>query len=201
VEVENHKEQVPFAHYRAKWRELDPNETAARTGAPFDGSAFRLTMLGVEYTLAWPEFSIEGGGFAKDNIPAQILLMRYLMGAVPARAAGRFLTFRETPWGDVYLKPFTGRCLNRAAFTFGPRLDEFRAAMERLGAKKLAHGDAAYEAEFLPGLFLQCIVWAGDDEFPPNAQLLFSDNFPAVFAAEDLVVCCDVLIGAIKAHM
>ncbi len=203
MEIENHKEQVPFAHYRAKWRELDPAETASRTGAPFDGSAFHLTMLGVDYTLAWPEFSIEGDGFARGNIPAQILLMRYLMGAAPARATGKFLTFRETPWGDVYIKPFTGRCLNRAAFTFGPRLAEFSAAMERLGpcAKKIAHGDAAYEVEFLPGLSLQCIVWAGDDEFPPSAQLLFSDNFPAVFAAEDLVVCCDVLIGAVKSHM
>ncbi len=201
MEVENHKEQVPFEHYCAKWREIDPAEAASRTGVPFDGAAFHLTMLGVEYALAWPEFSIEGDGFAKNNIPAQILLMRYVMGATPARASGRFLTFRETPWGDVYIKPFTGRCLNRAAFTFGPRLPEFCAAMERLGAKKLAHGDAAYELDFLPGLALQCIVWAGDDEFPPNAQILFSDNFPAVFAAEDLVVCCDVAIGVVKSHM
>ncbi len=202
MEMENHKEQVPFEHYCNQWREMDPKAV----GVPFDEASgtFRVTMLGVAYTLRWPEFSIgaDGGkGFALSNIPAQILLMRYVMSARPAPFGGRFLTFRETPWGDVYIKPFTGRCLTRAAFTFGTRIDAFRTAMERMGAQKIAHGDAGYQVEFFPGLFMQILVWEGDDEFPPNSQILFSDNFPAVFAAEDLVVCADVLISDGKCHM
>ena len=205
MEVENHKEQVPFAHYCAQWREMDPAEAAGR-GVPFDASAgvFHVTMLGVTYGLHWPEFAIEtagGEGFALQNIPAQILLMRYVMSAKPAPFHGKFLTFRETPWGDVYLKPFTGRCLTRAAFTFGTRIAAFRKAMEALGGRQLRHGDAAYEVEFLPGFRMQIIVWEGDDEFPPNSQILFSDNFPDVFAAEDLVVCADVLISSGKCHL
>ena len=202
MEVENHKEQVPFEHYCRQWRELDPNTL----GVPFDAAAgtFTVTMLGVTYTLHWPEFSIEtadGKGFALGNIPAQILLMRYVMQVRPAPFGGKFLTFRETPWGDVYIKPFTGRCLTRAAFTFGTRIDAFRGAMEAMGAEKLSHGDAGYQVEFLPDLFMQILVWEGDDEFPPNSQILFSDNFPQVFAAEDLVVCADVLISDGKCHM
>lgn len=202
MEVVNHKEQVPFEHYCQAWRAMDPRAASARSGAAFDGAAFRVRLLGVEYTLSWPEFAIAAeGGFALGNIPAQILLMRYVMSAAPAPFRGRFLTFRETPWGDHYLKPFTGRCLTRAAFTFAPRLDAFRRAMEAMGAKAVPHGDAAYQVEFLPGLFMQIILWEGDDEFPPNSQILFSDNFPAVFAAEDLVVCADILISDGKCHM
>ena len=33
---------------------------------------------------------------------------------------------------------------------------------------------------------------------PPSSQILFSDNFPAAFHAEDLVVACDVIIGTMK---
>ncbi len=203
MEVVDHKEKVPFEHYCEEWAKIDPVECSERSRVPYDATSgtFRLTMLGVEYTLHWPEFAIEGEGFAKGNLPAQILLMRYIMTSTPSRASGKFLTFRETPWGDVYLKPFTGRCLDRAAFTFGTRLDAFRAAMGKLGAKPLAHGDAAYESEFLPGLYLQMILWAGDDEFPPSCQILFSDNFPTVFAAEDRVVCCDIWIGVIKSFL
>ena len=202
MEVENHKEQVPFAHYCAQWRELDP-ETL---GIPFDAAAgtFTVTMLGVTYTLRWPEFSIataDGKGFALGNIPAQILLRRYFMSVRPAPFRGKFLTFRETPWGDVYIKPFTGRCLTRAAFTFGTRIGAFRRALEAMGAERLSHGDAGYQVEFLPGLFMQILVWEGDDEFPPSSQILFSDNFPEVFSAEDLVVCADVLISDGKCHM
>ena len=80
-------------------------------------------------------------------------------------------------------------------------LEAFRAAMEKMGAQPLSHGDAGYQVEFLPGLFMQILVWEGDDEFPPNSQILFSDNFPQVFAAEDLVVCADVLISDGKCHM
>ena len=203
MEIENHKELVPFAHYCQQWRELDARAAAAR-GVPFDGSAFTVTMLGVSYRLAWPEFAVsteDGKGFALQNIPAQILLIRYVMSARPAPFSGRFLTFRETPWGDVYIQPFTGRCLNRAAFTFGPRLPAFRAAMAALGAQPVPHGDAGFQVEFLPGLHMQLLLWAGDDEFPPSSQILFSDNFPEVFAAEDLVVCADVLIGDTKCHL
>ncbi len=201
MELVNHKEEVPFEHYCKEWTAIDPRACAGRSGVPFDGETFRLTMLGSDYSLRWPDFAIEGEGFANGSLPAQILLMRYVMTASHVPFGGRFLTFRETPWGEVYLKPFTGRCLNRAAFTFGPKLERFRSAMEKLGARPVGHGDAGYQAEFLPGLFLQLLIWEGDDEFPPNSQILFSDNFSEVFAAEDRVVCCDILISVVKSLM
>ena len=48
---------------------------------------------------------------------------------------------------------------------------------------------------------MQILVWEGDDEFPPSAQILYSDNFAEGFAAEDRVVAGDILIGAIKGNM
>ena len=43
------------------------------------------------------------------------------------------------------------------------------------------------------------ILWAGDDEFPPSSQILFSDNFPNAFQAEDMAVVGDITITMIKA--
>lgn len=48
---------------------------------------------------------------------------------------------------------------------------------------------------------MRILVWEGDDEFQPNAQVLYSDNFSAGFAAEDRVVAGDILIGVIKSRM
>ena len=45
------------------------------------------------------------------------------------------------------------------------------------------------------------MAWEGDDEFPPNAQVIYSDNFEEGFAAEDRVVVGDILISTIKANM
>ena len=105
------------------------------------------------------------------------------------------------PWGELYIKPYTGRVLTRAAFTFGFKLEKFKAACEKMGAVAVKHGDAGYQLQLLPGFWMQIMVWEGDDEFPPNAQVLYSDNFETGFAPEDRVVAGDILISVIKSNM
>ena len=48
---------------------------------------------------------------------------------------------------------------------------------------------------------MQLLLWAGDEEFAPSAQVLYSDNFSAAFAAEDRVVAGDILISAVRKHL
>ena len=48
---------------------------------------------------------------------------------------------------------------------------------------------------------MRILIWEGDEEFSPSAQILYSDNFAAGFGAEDRVVAADILIGTIKSHM
>jgi hypothetical protein len=70
-----------------------------------------------------------------------------------------------------------------------------------MGATALNHGDAGYQFDLVSGYKMQILVWEGDDEFPPNAQVLYSDNFAQGFAAEDRVVAGDILISTIKSFM
>ena len=201
--VENNKEEVPFRHYCDRFRALDPKEAAARCAVPFDGKEFRVTLLDTEYRLSWPEFAIatdSGEGLALTKLPMQTFLMRYLLEGKAAPASENFLTFREMPWGELYHQPYNGRVLTRAAFTFGTRLDAFRKAAEKMGAVNVQHGDAGYLFEVIDGYRMQILVWAGDEEFPPSAQVLYTDNFAEGFSAEDRVVAGDILISAIKSN-
>ena len=66
------------------------------------------------------------------------------------------------PWGEMYIKPYTGRVLTRAAFTFGTRIAAFKAACEKMGAAPLPHGDAGYRFELVGGYAIQILVWEGD---------------------------------------
>ena len=92
-------------------------------------------------------------------------------------------------------------------FYFGRNLDYEQSFGEsvvitpRRWPLPLRHGDAAYEFDFLANYRLRLIVWEGDEEFPPNAQLLYSANFAAGFAAEDRVVAGDLLITSLKSAM
>ena len=100
----------------------------------------------------------------------------------------------------MYIGPYTGRVLTRAAFTFGTRAAAFRAACEKMGAVPLQHGDAGYRFTLVGNYQMQILIWEGDEEFPPNAQVLYSDNFAEGFAAEDRVVAGDILISTIKSN-
>ena len=134
-------------------------------------------------------------------LPVQTFLLRYLLESKTVSWNGGWKTFREMPWGELYIKPYTGRVLTRAAFTFGTRVAAFRAACEKMGAKALPHGDAGFQFDLIGGYAMQIMVWEGDEEFPPNAQILYSDNFETGFAPEDRVVAGDILISVIKANM
>ena len=213
MQIENHKEEVPFAFYQERFEKADSAEMAERTGVKWDGKEFYVNLLGVTYAISHPAYGIRvtphqsasltasPQGEALPPLPVQTFLLRYLLEGKQVAFNGGFKTFREMPWGELYIKPYTGRVLTRAAFTFGTRVDAFKAACEKMGALPLKHGDAGYQLNFLGDYAMQIMVWAGDDEFPPNAQVLYSDNFEEGFAPEDRVVAGDILITAIKSRM
>lgn len=202
MQIENHKEEVPFSYYENLFRNLDPAEAAPRANVKWDGKEFYVTLIGREYAISHPEYALralDGGNL--PPLPTQTFLLRYLLEGKAVSDKGAWLTFREMPWGELYIKPYTGRVLTRAAFTFGTRVAAFRAACEKMGATAVQHGDAGFQFDFIGGYRMQILVWEGDDEFPPNAQILYSDNFSDGFAAEDRVVAGDILISAIKGNM
>ena len=203
MQIENHKEEVPFAHYEEKFRALEPASVAQRLeGVTWDGKEFVLSLMGREYAIAHPDYAIRALDEGKlPPLPVQTFLLRYLLESRDVSWSGRWKTFREMPWGEMYIKPYTGRVLTRAAFTFGTRVAAFKAAAEKMGAESVKHGDAGYRFNLIGGYEMQILVWEGDDEFPPNAQVLYSDNFAEGFAAEDRVVAGDILISTIKANM
>ena len=203
MQIENHKEEVPFSYYENLFRDLKPEEAAVRLpDVKWDGEEFYVNLLGKDYAISHPDYSIRSLDEGKiPPLPTQTFLLRYLLESKSVACTGQWKTFREMPWGEMYIKPYTGRVLTRAAFTFGTRVPAFRAACEKMGAVALNHGDAGYQFNLVGNYQMQILVWEGDDEFPPNAQVLYSDNFAEGFAAEDRVVAGDILISTIKGNM
>ena len=203
MQIENHKEEVPFAHYEEKFRLLDPASVAERLSqVKWDGKEFYVNLLGRDFAISHPDYAIrclDDG--VLPPLPTQTFLLRYLLESRDVAWRGEWKTFREMPWGEMYNTPYTGRVLTRAAFTFGFRVGAFKAACERMGAQAVKHGDGGYLFDLIGGYKMQILIWEGDDEFPPNAQVLYSDNFVDGFAAEDRVVAGDILITTIKANM
>ncbi len=204
----DNKERIPFEHYLSEYQKLDPKEAAKRCGVEYDEERqqFHIRLMGYRYLVDFPEFAVhkededeEGAFLLLDMVPAKIIVLRFLLSAQVVKSSGKYLTYREVPWGEVYFRQFEGRCLMRLKFGFGFKLDKFAEGMEKLpGVKKLSLGDVSYEFEFINGLHVRFILWAGDEEFPPSSQILFEDNFPYAYQAEDLAVVGDISITTLK---
>ena len=203
MQIENHKEEVPFAHYETLFRNLNPENVCLRLkGVKWDGKEFYVNLLGREFAISHPEYAIRALDEGKlPPLPVQTFLLRYWLESRDVLWLGQWKTFREMPWGEMYMKPYSGRVLSRAAFTFGFKLGAFRAACEKMGAAAVKNGDAGYEFDLIGGYRMRLLMWEGDEEFPPNAQVLYSDNFAEGFAAEDRVVAGDILISTIRSYM
>lgn len=203
------KERMPWEHYTQEFAAADPKEIASRLSIPYDEETKKLTLtfLGTQYQITWPDFEVihtpdDKGFYPLENmIYARILTIRFLLNGVKSESSGKFKTYREMPWGEVYLRQFDGRCIKRLAFSYGNRLGDFKAIMEHISAISVKYGDIAYEVEIFPEYKIQMILWEGDEEFPPSSQILFSDNFPVSFQAEDMAVMGDVIIGSLKAYL
>ena len=203
MQIENNKEEVPFSYYEGRFKDLDPADVTNRLSAvKWENGEFYVNLLGREFAIAHPEYAIRAlDGGKIPPLSTQTFMLRYLLECKDVAWGGTWKTFREMPWGEMYITPYTGRVLTRAAFTFGTRVAAFKAACEKMGAIALSHGDAGYQFELVSGYSVQILVWAGDEEFPPNAQVIYTDNFAEAFAAEDRVVAGDILISTIKANM
>ncbi len=160
---------------RAQLAQGDPRALAARSGATLDDDqrTLHLALWDKEFTLTHPEYIAR----MSDGVPAradrQALLLIYLTRADGTPPAYRWLRYRELPGGLFYSNAFQDYAEARLARAFHDKLDAFRTAAQRLNGTRLSFGDAAYEFIALPRVRLAAVLWAGDEDFPTSATILF----------------------------
>ena len=202
-DIPDNKTGVPLEHYCKLFREQDPAALSEKSGVAYDPEkgGFSLHLLRRPVILTWPEMAVreEGGREYKPNV--RMLLGRFVMEGRLSETTGKFLSYTEMPWGQVYAQPFRGRCILRLAFGFGKDVERFRTACRGVGGVEVSAGsaDAAFDVEVVDGYTVRLQLWAGDEEIPPSAQILFTDNFPNAFTAEDMAVVGDIVLDEMKA--
>ena len=199
MEVVNNKTENPLKYYREKATEFDPQTLSLKSGVPFDGKEFHLTILNRPVSMEWPELICRYEDDGKETGSAyNILMARLIMYGVLSPGNGKMLSYMEIPWGAHYYKAFKGRCLDRLARTYGQNAKKLAADASAFGASEVSGGDCSIEFDFIPGLTVRATVWEGDEEFPANSQILFSDSFLLAFSAEEIAVVGDTFMNALK---
>lgn len=199
--MKNNKEERPLAYYMDAFQGKETTEIRERCMAAGEGNQFEMTYLSAQYAITHPDFEATCKNDVAyrplDSAAGKILLLHFLTEGVKVEPTGTYLTYRDVPWGEVYYQNFKGRCIIRLARTFGKDISAFERACKALGGTRLSDGDVSYEIPFLDNLSVRLILWEPDDEFPASAQILFSDNFPLAFTAEDMAVVGDLVNNAL----
>ncbi len=161
---------------RAALHNRTPQEIARRAGVSWqpESNAFLIQHLEQCYSISWPELAAYCSDGSKPcDAELQTLFLYYLERATGALPQERWVTFRELLDGGFYYRAFesyTGHPLVQAV---GDELDSLCRAADAIGGKPIAVGDAGFRFMGLPHIPLALIYWRGDEDFPPQAQVLF----------------------------
>ncbi len=70
--------------------------------------------------------------------------------------------------------------------TFGHDLPLYVKVAATLGGEPLDLGDAAARFMAFPRVPITHVLWGGDEEFTPEATILFDETIPRYFPTEDI---------------
>jgi hypothetical protein len=201
----NRRFQIALDRAQADWGTADPARCAALAGCTLTADGVVVPFFGRPHLVPHPTGAVvaaeslpPGGDLQPAMAPQQspadkpahisiaIVLLHYLLTADGVLPADRWLAFRELPDGLFYAQAFAGHAEGEIAQKFGADLASFHRAAAAVGGQPLDLADASFRFQALPRLAVAVLLWAGDDEFPAQARVLFDAHAGHYLPTEDL---------------
>jgi len=187
--IDDYKAAIALA--AAELRQINPKRLEARTGARYfvedNRDGLIVPYFGQARRIAWPEIavtSVDGPG--EIVLTEQVLVLHYLLKASGETLTGRAIDFRQVPEGSFYWSAFVSRAKKPLLETFGRDLPLYLQVAEKLGGEPQPLGDAAARFLAFPRVPITHVLWGGDEEFPPEANILYDETIPGYLPTEDI---------------
>jgi len=168
-----------------------------RTGfESVEANRFRISFLNRVYNISFPELEFEDEAESQKEVPIQeqILILHYMLSPASAPLTDNWISYREIPGASFYYSAFVKRAIDPLKKVFGQNVDDLLRAGEILGGKTIDTGDVGYEFRLFPNIRLRLILWAGDDEFPAEANIVFDENIKEILSPEDIAWLAGMLV-------
>lgn len=128
----------------------------------------------------------------------KVLLLHYLSnplsaGPPPAGDETEWITFKQLPNAEFYNATYQKRGPNIILSSFADRPEQLIPAGEALNGKQGSYGDYSVVVNPLPKIDAMAVLYAGDDELPPAAEILFTTTIPRYLTLEDTAVLAGII--------
>ncbi len=197
--IDDYRESFRLASEELRNTDLEQLSRRAEVEiAAADGSEGRMRVLffGKPYIVqvgATVEVLKEGEE-AEVPLPEKILMVHYLLRASGKPLTGELITFRQVPDGQFYYDAFQRRARDPFLATFGRNVELFKSCGRLMGGRPVEAGDVGMVFSVLPRIPIQLVLWKGDEEFSPEAGILFDSVIQYDFSAEDIAVLSGMLV-------
>ncbi|MDW7674741.1 MAG: DUF3786 domain-containing protein [Bacillota bacterium] len=130
------------------------------------------------------------------NIHEKITILHYLNngGAGKAINSDNLISFKELPGGAIYIVPFTNRAIKPLIKMFGNSPEKLITVAQKWEGGQATFGDYSIFIPVFPKVTITYVIWAGDEEFPPNATILFNQSIVNYLPTEDVAVIASQLV-------
>ena len=183
------RSQDPLAEPSRQIRAHNPEELAERVGILYKEGEFRLQIMRWDIGISYPELEFEAPKFL-DTYVVKVLALIYIANATAQPLANQWVPYRELKDGLFYTKTFSESVEDRLCRRFCEDLESLQLACEALGGREVDQGDLGMVLRTFPRVPLLIIVWQGDEEFEPNARVLFDASATNYFNAFELRMLC-----------
>jgi len=158
---------------------------------PRNGSlSFRA--FGLPMILNLDDFQVFHEGTEKPvKIADRILILHYLLCPGPihhVESSSELITFRQLDSGMFYLEAFLSRSIRPLVSRIGNDLEMLRKNLNRFDWEPVAIGDIGARIHALGKVYVTLSYQSGDDEFPPEARILFEPSIKTIYPTEDVAV-------------
>lgn len=194
--------QVALDLAKTKLRKCDPAEAARASGSEIINQTIgeirlKVMFLGWPVEVGWPQGEIVYAGNIAEEVSVwhQILILHYLTNAKPVSLSGNLVTFRQLEGGEVYYPTFQKRANLRLLQGFGEFPERLPVVGEEIGGRPAEIGDASIRVPAFPKVPITLAVWRGDEEFPPECNIVFDATISTFLSTEDVVVLCQETVS------
>lgn len=176
-----------------------PGEISKKSGAFVEEKGGR-TFLELEYMarrciIPHPEIDVYyEDGEREMPLWNKVLILHYLDRASGIPLKGELITFNNVESGTFYMPAYRKRVIEPLIKAFGARPDGLVEAARGLNGERRDHGDASVTVFAFPYVPITLVLWRGDEEFPPEANVLYDLTVGSYLPTEDITLVTQMLV-------
>lgn len=169
----------------------NPKHVAGKSHAEFffeEGQqGLIVPYFGQPRRITWPEVTVAPvDGEGELALTEQILILHYLQYSSGEPVSGVNIDFRSVPEGSFYWSAFVSRAKKPLLEMFGKDPDFYLEVATHMGGLPVSLGDLAFQFQAFPLVPITHVLWRGDEEFPPDASILFDETISEHLPTEDI---------------